>query len=277
MVGCLVSYRGLYFLGIILLSYSVIMVLCKFDFSRKTRIHIKRIYYSLYVICAAFLLTNLDNARIQTLGVNKLGLAPELWFIIVLFLIAFIIDLLVVSAVEFKEINFFGNKMMPQIEDMSDQLSEQVSLTDELEKKIRAMYKLYQDLKHFTQPIRDKIDNSEAVDIIEEFEKFLKYYFDAQEDWAIEVKIFEEGEIDESNEFGIIGNEFQKCRRQLVAMKSYLYIKGIASYMFIPYESALLDYNKILVVIYSKEKVLIGVEQFLIIVLLQQFEEQILI
>lgn len=273
------EYWSIYVLSGIILIYSVAMCFIKNIISKRTRTNIRRIYYSLYLIGVVFVFSHLDKMTIKTLGQNKLGLAEEFWLFFISLFIGFVLDILVISAIVIKEVSFGNTKLQVAEEDIVHSVESQMNLTNNLTQKIKIYYYMFHSIEEYVKPLLKNIKNS-TVDIIKEYQAFLSEYFSFQNEHEtkeveIGVEIIEESDVITKDEYKMSNKEYEKLKQHIILNKTYFLQKRKIHYMLIPYKSVILEYSTILIVMQSI-KAMVKMEQYLILSLLQHFEEHII-
>ncbi|MCX8131047.1 MAG: hypothetical protein N3I35_13240 [Clostridia bacterium] len=273
-------YWLLYALSGLLLIYSLTMCIIKKPVSRKLTVGVRRIYYSVYFFGVVIMFDYLGDDSVKLIGKNKLGISEELCFFLIALFIGFILDILVISAMSFKEIAFGSTKIQIAEDDLVQHVKSQVDLTNDLTKKIISHYNMIQNLGKYVDPLVSRIKEG-TVDILKEYQEFLGAYFSYQKEHESELEerlyidIIELNETVMKNEYKTSSKEYKRLKEQIEANQTYFLQKGKTQYMFIPYRSVLLEYNTILIVMHSK-KSMVKVEQYIIISLLQQLEERLI-
>lgn len=271
------GYNLLYVLAGLLLVYSLLLpfVTGKIKLHKETRTVVRRVYYSIWFFGMAYVMNNVD--KVKAFGINKLGFNEEIMFLLILFLIGFLIDMFIISALEFKEITLPGGASFKGREDdITNQLDLQADLTESLTTKIEALYSCYVRLyQTIVRPVEEKLDRDEEVVFAQEFKKVLEKYVFMQEDWYLNVEVIEPKDMAANDNYGLTGEKLELFEKHMSAGKAFLHQTKDTRYMIIPYDSIILD-SKVHVVMSSTQNDLVRVEYIMVLLLLHLFEDQLL-
>jgi len=253
-------------LGCVLLLYSVIV--CWLQIEEELLQRIRRVYYSLWIILCAAVLLFAPSTAIQQYGQNILGLASEVWVLIILFIGGLLVDTFIVSAVPFKSITL-GNVKLERGEVYSVVKNARDTSTA-LQDKVEAQYRVLDDLKN------QGIELSQDFDLMTEFKNILDQYLGLQQeqDQGIEVIELTDNELNEAARRYKLSNREQAQLTRNANDGVVSQFKHGDWYMFTPYECASKNVI-ILIVLMSKEET-IQAESFLLLGLLEQFEDYLL-
>lgn len=266
----------LYGVGGLILLYAIVMplVMKKRNIEKAEIAVVRRYYYSIWILGMAFVADFMDKTILKQLGANKLGFNETVWFIIIMFLASFIIDILVISAMEFKEITLPGGASFKGTEEVRQQLDEQKDLAATLAKKVQAFFECSVQLPASSGLAKDKLNNDGDIIFTEEFQKILQKYAALQEDWDLDVEVIESKDMPGKGNYGLTGDELKIFNKYMAAGNAYLFKQKDINYLIVPYNSSLVEDQ--FYVIMSTKNDLYNVEHVMVLMLLQAFEVQIL-
>jgi len=253
-------------LGCVLFVYSAIM--CFLRIEKEHLQKIRRIFYSLWIILCAAVLLFASSTAIKQYGQNILGLAPEVWVLIILFVGGLLVDTFIVSAMPFKSITLGNLKI--EGEDAYSVIKGARDTSRALQDKVVAQYRVLDDLKN------QGIETTQDFDLMEGFHNILDKYLRLQQDQNQGIDVIEltDDELDTAVRRYKLSSREQAQLKRNASEGVVSQFKHDEWYMFTPYECVSKDVT-ILIVLMSKEET-IQAESYLLLGLLEQFEDYLI-
>lgn len=178
-----------YILPIMFLIYSIIIWIKGND---ELATNVKRIYYSMVVLCYIILVNTVDVSRWCDKG--QFGISNIVWSycvsIIITVVLAVLIDNFIISGFVFKELGFFGTKFIR--EETKKAVDVQYKYLLNLEGSLETLHKIPNKIQSiFSKPDVIKSIKEGSFDFVKEFTFLLQYYYSLKKiDADIDVLIY---------------------------------------------------------------------------------------
>lgn len=239
----------------------------------------KKIYYILVLVVDICIINHLDFSQFEVS--NTFGLPRPLYvgglISIGIFILAFVLDLLILSGGSIKEFSFAGATFVK--EDLKKNIKENANNIQILLDKIEAEYNAVQQFEAYIEKadIKTKLEEKlDTFDWCEEFRALAQYYCSFQkEEIVAECIVVEEG-MNLSDRlvvaYDISNMKSTRVCKNLLDKKSY-FLQAQEQLLFIPYEPTFFN-HKIIVVLRGKSNV-VQVEQRFILNIFKRFEDYV--
>lgn len=264
----------LYLVGLALLTYCEYTNL-KYKNNLESIIKIRRFYFAFFYFILIMLspIISSNNINIGS-GTNTLGLTKISFTYLILFIIGIIIYILIISNSNITEISVGNTKITMLKEKFEQDLDNHVDLTQSLLDKIKAENLIIQNLKKYC------IDAASTNgDLIEEFQKILDEYCNAQKD---DISMYVVDEINEKirDDCRLKNLEFEQLKKRMSDNLIYAFYTD-KYYMFIPYieescQEVFGEPLRIYIIVQSKEYI-IEQESLIILNILKEFFDKLLV
>jgi hypothetical protein len=259
------------FVCLVLLVYSIMMCRRNADETSLLMRHIRRIYYTLWLIFSSGVVLYAHSAGVQLLGSNILGLPPELSLAIVLLVMGVLVDVLIITATSFKSITIGNVKY--EAADLNAAISTNLDAATDLSKKVEAQYQVIDFVTS------GAMETPQTITLADYFKRILDMYLSTQKEknQSIEVVELIDNEFDETvqkyklteNEKGILERGIEDLFiSQFQHREWYMLVEW---YMFIPYQCKSAN-TKMLIVLRSKAKI-IQAESYLLLGIVSSYED----
>lgn len=266
---------ALYAIPILYTVISLALIFIK-DIDKKKLRTIKRLYYSAWLFITVWLINSIDLEKIK--ASNTFGLPQPVWVIFSIFItgiaVSVILNMLIISDTNIKEINFGGAKIVKE-EEIKTTMEEQVVNVKKLEDKIESEFDIIQNFETYilSNAIENKIlNNFAAFDWEKEFTALAQHYCDLQ-GTSIRVYCLKTNsltlEADIKSRFFVTNKDFKLIKSRMQKDKS-IQISNQKELLFIPYKP--LYYNEEIIIILSSEKYIFEIEQAFILNIFKIFE-----
>lgn len=237
------------------------------------RIKIKRAYYSVWVFFGVATLSFIDTPSLDRIGKNPF-ISAEVWIFFIILLIAFILDLLIISPVGIKEFNIAGIRFVSEEDiDQIKELTYQFERFDEwIQKMASAEHVLLLQVMSVADRINNVISDDGYIDLTVEYGDILKKYC-LETNTDLDAELVEEEFVDE---FHL--NENTKCelKTAIASLNPYSFRIGSKFYTVVPYKSLLLGGLKLIILSTRNKTGTTLIEQLAVQNILIKLEENIL-
>lgn len=239
----------------------------------------KKIYYIIVLVVDICIINHLDFSQFDIQ--NTFGLSQPLYvsglISIGVFVVAFVLDLLILSGGSIKEFSFAGATFVK--EDLKKNIKENANNIQILLDKIEAEYNAVQQFEAYVEQaeIKKKLEEKlDTFDWCKEFKALAQYYCSFQKEEILAECIVVEKGMNLSDRlevaYDISSMKSTRVCKNLMDKKSY-FLQAQEQLLFIPYEPTFFT-PKIIVVLRGKSNV-VQVEQRFILNIFKRFEDYV--
>ena len=239
----------------------------------------KKIYYIIVLVVDICIINHLDFSQFDIQ--NTFGLPKPLYasglISIGIFILAFVLDLLILSGGSIKEFSFAGATFVK--EDLKKNIKENANNIQILLDKIEAEYNAVQQFEAYIDKagIKTKLEEKlDAFDWCKEFKALAQYYCSFQKEEIIAECIVVERGMNLRDRlvvaYDISSMKSTRVCKNLLEKKSY-FLQAQEQLLFIPYEPTFFA-HKIIVVLRGKNNV-VQIEQRFILNIFKRFEDYV--
>lgn len=228
--------------------------------------YFSKIYWCFWILCCTVAVNQPDDYTIKVYGINPFGISETIWLLCVWGIAGILIYIFIFSDKKIKSVSKDGVEF-EGIEAISENMDAQFKALEDIKKNVASSYDCLGEILQYAHQIKGILENQEIENLSEVIRNVVKKYADKQE-YINDVFV---GCIDE------VKNKYKVTEEVLENLKNSschtIFKKGKEEAFLIPFKSELFEFH---VIGLELSEAHVGIEQHLILTLLEIFEEVIL-